>query len=81
MRTTVAIPDDLLRAAKLKAAEEGSSLSEVVVAGLRTLLKPRRTEPFRMRTTGGKGARPGVPLTSNADLAEYLDMIDGRYAG
>lgn len=81
MRTTVAIPDDLLRAARLKATEEGRTLSEVVVAGLRALLHPPHAEPFRIRTTGGKGVRPGVPLTSNAALAEYLDALDARDAG
>lgn len=34
MKTTIEIPDDLLRRSKIKAAERGSTLKELVIHGL-----------------------------------------------
>jgi hypothetical protein len=34
MKTTIEIPDDLLRRSKIKAAERGSTLKELVIDGL-----------------------------------------------
>ena len=38
MRTTIELPDDLLRMAKIAAAERGATLRELVMEGLRKVL-------------------------------------------
>jgi hypothetical protein len=51
MRTTVDIPDDLYRAIKILAAERGTTVRELILEGLETVLKAR------------KAGRAGVPET------------------
>ena len=47
MRTTVDIPDDLLRRAKSEAALQGRKLKDLVEAGLRLLLEGNETPAGR----------------------------------
>lgn len=78
MRTTVAVDDELLAAAKRQAQARGVSLGTVVEEALRRELSAVARPPaveipvFR----GGTGARPGVDLSSNRELAALLD--EGR---
>lgn len=61
MKTTVEIADGLARAAKELAAREGTTLRELIEAGLRAVLRERRRKsPFRLRdaSVGGRGLRP-----------------------
>lgn len=75
MRTTVAIDDELLAAAKRRAQARGVSLGAVVEDALRRELSavqqpaPVKIPVFR----GGTGPRPGVDLSSNRELAALLD--------
>lgn len=85
MRTTVSVPDDLLRDAKLAAAGAGRTLSELVEDGLRLLLA-RRDSPATAAPTlpifGGSGLRPGVDLEDKEGLAALLDEAEeSRAAG
>lgn len=60
MRTTLILDDQLVRAAKRRAAEGDLTLSEVVNQALRaSLLTPRppAAAPFRMPTFRGRGRR------------------------
>ena len=64
MRTTVTLPNDLLAAAKRRAAEEKVSLSKVVADALRDRLM-RRSPPapvseFKLITFGQGGLLPGL---------------------
>ena len=76
MRTTIALPEQLLRTAKREARSRGLTLGRLVEAALRRELS-RRSEPrsappvpiFR----GGQGVRPGIDVTSNRALLEALD--------
>ncbi len=78
MRTTLDLPDDLLRQLKAKAALEGTSLKtlmrSVVERGLRA---PAGPEPERARPSTLPSIRLGRPLNlphpSNAALFELLD--------
>lgn len=76
MRTTVSIPDSLLREAKLAAAGAGRTLSDLVEDGLRLLLarpdRPSSAMPA-LPVFGGSGLRPGVDLEDKEGLAELLD--------
>jgi len=75
MRTTVSIADELLVSAKARARERGKTLGELIEDGLRRELAvdydaPRVEVPvFR----GGTGPRPGLDLTSNRAIQEFLD--------
>lgn len=75
VRTTVTIDDDLLRSAKARAAEEGTSLSALVNEGLRERLaaRPAPDEPFELVTFRGGGVQPGVDLTNTAAVLDLLD--------
>jgi len=60
MRTTLNLPDLLARDAKQKALEEGKTLTELIVDGLRIRLSraiPARTLPI---STATGGLLPGV---------------------
>jgi len=76
MRTTVAVDDHLLAAAKQRARARGQTLGQVVEDALRReLAEPSKAGPaieipvFR----GGNGPQPGLDLRSNRALAEALD--------
>ena len=84
MRTTVSIPDDVLREAKLAAARSGRTLSDLVEDALRVLLGRREagvsTAP-QLPVFGGSGLRPGVDLEDKEGLAALLDEpMDARAA-
>ena len=76
MRTTLAIDDEVLAAAKRRAKERGETLGEVVTAALRRALLSRddvAPSPQVPVFRGGTGPRPGLDLTSNRALVEALD--------
>ena len=77
MRTTVDLPDELLRQARKQAAEEGTTLTALLADGLR--LRLRRAAPGRGRrrrlpvSTVGGGLQPWVDPASNASLLDAAD--------
>ena len=77
MRTTVDIPEGLLKQAKIDAAESGESISTVVTEALRERFLRKRAssdppwEPVVFR--GERGTLPGVDLTDNASLLAILE--------
>jgi hypothetical protein len=74
MRTTVNLPDELLRDAKARAAEEGVTLTQLIAEGLRFRIGgTTATGPFRMPTFAGDGMQPGVDLSDNAATRDRLD--------
>lgn len=79
MRTTVNIPDELLRRARLAAAERRCSLAGLVTDALRGALAApdaaRKRRAVKLPTYRGRGLRPGVELDSTAEL---LDLMEGR---
>lgn len=84
MRTTIALDDELLTAAKRRARERGESLGQVIEAALRRELATgdEAGAPLAVPVfTGGSGPRPGIDLTSNRTLHEALDedrLLDRR---
>jgi hypothetical protein len=79
-RTTVRLPDDLLRQAKRQAAAEGRTLTALIADGLRLVIAGRRKAPKLKRVmprvskaTGG--LLPGVDLT-NLGLLQDADDLD-----
>ncbi|MGQ0679782.1 MAG: antitoxin [Actinomycetota bacterium] len=76
MRTTIAIDDEVLGAAKQRARERGITLGELIQGALRRelLADPSTSEaPPVPVFTGGTGPRPGIDLSSNRALNEALD--------
>ena len=75
MRTTVAVDDNLLTAAKRRAHERGQTLGQVVEGALRReLAEPAQVEAVAVPAfRGGGGPLPGVDLTSNRALRARLD--------
>jgi len=79
MRTTVTIPDELLRRAKQAASERSCTLSEIVQEALQKVFSHRRTAPGKRRTRlttfRGRGVLPGIDLDESATL---LDAMEDR---
>ena len=78
-RTTVRLPEELLRRARRKAAAEGRTLTSLIEDGLRLVVmekpkgaKPRRVLPRVSKATGG--LMPGVDITSFSALEEIDDL-------
>lgn len=78
MKTTIDIADELLRAAKKKALQEGSSLRKIVENALRAYLGQKGPNKgrykLRWRTERGK-LQPGVNLE---DRDALFDLMEGR---
>lgn len=77
-RTTVRLPDDLLKHAKRRAAEQGRTLTALIVEGLHRVLaesttprKIRRKLPPVSKAIGG--LMPGIDLNESAALQEADD--------
>jgi Arc/MetJ family transcription regulator len=76
MRTTVAVDDNLLIAARRRARDRGQTLGQVVEDALRhELAAPVEAEPVVVPVfRGGGGPLPGVDLASNRALREAMDQ-------
>lgn len=75
MRTTVAVDDQLLAAAKRRAQERGQTLGQVFEDALRRDLSAPApvTPPAVPVMRGGGGLSAGVDASSNRSLYEVLD--------
>jgi hypothetical protein len=76
MRTTVAVDDNLLLAARRRARDRGQTLGQVMEDALRReLAAPVEAVPVAVPVfPGGGGPLPGIDLTSNRALREALDQ-------
>ena len=75
MRTTVRLPDELMRAAKRRAQATGRSFTQFLEDCLRAeLQRPARargvSEP--LPTYRGRGLRPGVDLADSSALEDVM---------
>lgn len=82
-RTTVRLPEDLVRRAKRKAAAEGRTLTALIEEGLRRVLNESRSVGAAKRTlppvsTARGGLMPGIDLNETAILQEMEDLDDAR---
>ena len=78
-RTTIRLPDDLMRRAKRKAAAEGRSLTSLIEDGVRRVLndrpgvaKPKRVMPPISTARGG--LMTGIDLSDSAAIQELEDL-------
>ncbi|HEX6769845.1 MAG TPA: hypothetical protein VF208_10880, partial [Candidatus Binatia bacterium] len=77
MRTTLEISDELFRLLKRKAADDGTSLRQVVESALRAYLgKQTKRKGYQLRWNTERGRiLPGVRLD---DRDALFDLMDGR---
>jgi hypothetical protein len=77
MRTTVRLDDNLLKEAKVRAAEQGITLTQLIDESLRERLSHRPQQqkrgPFRLSSYGAGGMRPGVNLDDNRAVRDLMD--------
>jgi hypothetical protein len=77
-RTTVRLPEDLIKCAKRKAAAEGRTLTSLIEEGLRLVVLEKRKEkakrvlPRISDATGG--LMPGIDITDGSALQEMDDL-------
>jgi hypothetical protein len=79
MKTTVHIPDPVLRDLKEVARREGTTVKALIEEGARGLIAGRRrSRPFRLRKAsfGGKGLQEGVQEGSWERIREMI--YEGR---
>lgn len=75
-RTTIRLPDDLMKEAKRVAAETDRTLTAVIEDALRADFARRSAvdrEPVCLTTTGEEGVQPGVDLDDSAGLLELME--------
>lgn len=84
MRTTLDLPEPLLKRAKIEAVQRGTTLRELVGAALeRELTAPERAKPAKRRgrfPIFGSNAPASMRLT-NAKIAKLEDEEDVRRDG
>ena len=76
VRTTVRLDDDLYREVKARAAREGRTVASVLEDAVRIgMRRPADADarPFVNEASGQGGLMPGVDLSDNASLSEFLD--------
>jgi hypothetical protein len=74
-RTTVRLPEELLRRAKRKAAEEGRTLTSLIEDGLRLRIAEDRNRPKRVlpRVSTAIGSQL-IDITRFSDIQEMDDL-------
>lgn len=79
MRTTIRLPDDLLRRAKARAAEQGESLTEYIETALRHYVHSQDARLTRTRiplpSFRGEGLCPGVDLDDSSALLDHMERL------
>lgn len=78
MRTTLDLPDDLMKRAKIAAVKRGCTLRDLVAEGLQRLLADQAA-PERKRMTEAPiklAAGHTIPIRSNSELARIFEQDD-----
>ena len=78
MKTTIEIPDDLMKKAKALAARRGTTLRSIIERGIRTTLNEERSlvqYELPDRSVNGKGLQAGL------QQGEWADIRDAAYTG
>ena len=79
MRTTINLPDELYREARVRAAREDRTVTSVLEEALRRFLADERpATTYRVRELSGAPVPEGVDLDDNSALR---DVMDGQAVG
>ena len=83
MRTTIRLPDDVLRRAKARAAERGQSLTSFLEHAVRDALdtpEPRAHDYPPIPVSKETGwVRPGINMDKISELFMQEDIADGTF--
>jgi hypothetical protein len=76
MRTTLDLPDDLLKRAKIAAVKRGSTLRDLVAEGLRRVLTDEPAAQRKRMTKAPVKLPAGhrIPVLSNSEIATLFDQ-------
>lgn len=82
MRTSLDLPDDLMRRAKIAAVKRGATLRDLVAEGLRLVLAEESAPKRKRMTEAPVKLPPGhtIPVRSNRELAQLLEHDDVTHA-
>lgn len=84
MRTTIRLDDALITEAKVRAAEQGITLTQLIDESLRERLsarpRPDKSRPFKFGSYGEGGVRPGVDLDDNRTVRDLMDEDDRLFS-
>lgn len=72
MRTTVDIPDETYRELKSKAAQQGCSVKELILRGVKKELKPASRGRRRIRLPIVRSKQPGSLRLTNEQIYELV---------
>lgn len=82
MRTTVDIPDELMRKAKVRSAEQGETLKEFFVRVLErevsSSMTSRTPGEVQLPLVGQKGDPPALRSLTNAQIEDLLTHSDAQ---
>jgi hypothetical protein len=86
MRTTIRLDDELLKAAKMRAAEQGITLTQLIDESLRERLtrrggKAEQSRSLQLPAYGEGGVRGGVDLSDNRALRDLMDDVPSGGGG
>jgi metal-responsive CopG/Arc/MetJ family transcriptional regulator len=78
MRTTLDLPDELVKRAKIAAVKRGSTLRDLVAEALRRLLAEHAAPQRKRMTEAPVKLPPGhtIPIHSNSEIAQALERED-----
>ena len=78
MRTTVDLPDDLMKRAKIAAVRRGSTLRDLIAEALRRLLGDQASAARKRMTEAPVKLPPGhrIPVRSNSEIAQMFEQDD-----
>ena len=79
-RTTVRLPEELLRRARRKALAEGRTLTALIEDGLRLLMSEKLQNKRRVLPRVSKACGEPVPGTENLSFSEIQELDDLEYA-
>ena len=76
MRTTLDLPDDLMKRAKIAAVRRGSTLRDLVAEGLRRVLADRAAAERKRMTEAPVKLPAGrtIPLRSSREIAQMFEQ-------
>jgi len=73
MRTTLDIPDETYRQLKIKAANEGIPVRQIVLRGIQNELEPSKTQRIqKLKLPLIRSARPGTLHLTNEQIDDIL---------
>jgi hypothetical protein len=78
MRTTIDLPDELMRTAKQKAAEDNTTLREIFDRALRQYLAgPQPQKPFKLKLKPLPRNKMLIPESMLESREKLFDFLDG----